>query len=282
VSKLASTVFLLSFGFLVGWNVATRNISYDLPVSRSNSAIEEALAAVYLRRSMTQHRQQRKIYIDLGVNCGNSYYRFKLGKEIGSSTTLSSPDWETYLWEANPQMIDWYLNDLVEKETTEGRKVELIPKAASTQNGSISFFLTKGQGSGTNKDNVPNADCDPNSPYNPSGASTIYGNAGRAGEEVKVPAVDFLAWFKSLELQAGDIVHLKADIEGAEVDIIEAFLADDTNQICFWTQFWTEYHASIFPKDSTEYKRHLQFAETFPRRFEEKCGRMPWPNGVLK
>ena len=99
---------------------------------------------------------------------------------------------------------------------------------------------------------------------------------------MQVPAVDFLAWFKSLNLQAGDIVHVKADIEGAEVDILEAFLADDTNQICLWSQFWTEYHASIFPdKNSAEYKRHSEFEKSFPGEFEKKCGRMPWPNGVL-
>lgn len=278
--KLGQNVLFTSFGILVGWNIAMHNLPFDNAVSRSNAAVEETMMA--LRSPMQKRRRQRKIYIDLGVNCGNTYYRFKDGMEIGSSTTLSTSDWEAYLWEANPQMIEWYLDDLVKKETAKGMKVALIPKAAATQDGVISFFLTKGQGVGTKKDNVPNSLCDPNSRYNPSGASTIYGDANRAGEEVKVPAIDFLAWFKELELQAGDIVHLKADIEGAELDIIEAFLADDTNQICFWSQFWTEYHASIFPKDSAEHKRHSEFEKTFPKEFEKKCGRMPWPNGVLK
>ena len=217
------------------------------------------------------------------MNCGNSYHRFKDGMVIGSETTLSTPDWEAYLWEANPQMIEWYLDDLVKKETSRGmNKVELIPKAAATKDGTISFFLTKGQGLGTKKESFPNSLCDPKSVYNPSGASTINGNAKRAGEEVKVPAVDFLAWFKGLKLQAGDIVHLKADIEGAEIDIIEALLADDTNQICFWYQFLTKYHASIFPKGSDKHRRHSALKKTFPKAFKKKCRRMPWPNGVLQ
>jgi Methyltransferase FkbM domain len=231
-------------------------------------------------------RQQRKIYIDLGVNCGNSYYLFKEGGVVGSRTTLndsSDASWEAYLWEANPQMIDWYLNDLVASERALGRNVHLIPKAASTKdNTTISFYLTKGQELGTPRDRLPNAQCDPHSAYNPSGASSIYGNALRAGQEIKVEAIDFFAWFQRLDLQHGDIVHLKADIEGAELDIIERFLADDeTHQICFWSQFWTEYHAAIFPVGSPEHVRHTQFETTFPLRFEEKCGRPLWPNGVL-
>ena len=229
-----------------------------------------------------QPRRQRKIYIDLGVNCGNSYYRFKEGRVKGSRTTLSSDDWETYLWEANPQMVEWYLNDLVAKERAEGRKVELIAKAAAAEEGTISLFLTKGQEMGVKREVLPNSDCTPNSPYSPSGASTIYGGAKRAGQEIKVPAVDFLAWFKSLQLQAGDIVHMKADIEGAELDIIEAFMADTTNQICLWSQYWSEYHSRIFPNGSEEQRRHEAFEKSLPGRFEDKCGRLLLPNGVLK
>ena len=159
--RFAQNVLMSSFGLLVGWNVAMRKLPYDLPVSRSNAAIEETAVSL---QSPTKRRHQRKVYIDLGVNCGNTYYRFKAGGEIGSETTLSTPDWEAYLWEANPQMIEWYLDDLVKKETAEGMNVQLIPKAAATKDGTISFFLTKGQGIGTNKDSVPNSDCDRNSP----------------------------------------------------------------------------------------------------------------------
>lgn len=219
----------------------------------------------------------RKLYIDLGANCGNSYWRAKLGKSEGTAETLKlpSPDvWETYLWECNPKLIEWFLNDLVKTEPN----VVLIPKAATTSNGSITFHLTAGQ-EGLTKEQSPNPTCDPDSPYQPGGASSIYGNADRAGQAITVEAVDFLAWHKALNLKPGDSVHMKIDIEGAELGIIEQFLMhDDTNQICYWDAFWMEYHKLIFPPGTADYIEHEKFENEFPARFQQKCGRPLWPN----
>ena len=224
--------------------------------------------------------QPRKIFIDLGANCGNTYYRMKNSLVPMSTDTLSSDEWESYLFECNPLMIKHFLNDLVKNETVlHQRKVQLLPYAASDKDGEISFFLTAGQNSISD---MPNTQCDPNSDYNPSGASTIYGNALRAGTKITVPTLNFLDWHKLLRLQKGDIVHIKMDIEGAEVDILETFLhpSETTNQLCYWELFWNEYHKNIFVKDTPEYKQHEQFELTFPQRFEAKCGRPLKPNVV--
>jgi FkbM family methyltransferase len=228
--------------------------------------------------SITGPRQPRKIFVDLGANCGNTYWRMKLNLTHSGENTLTTPDWEAYLFECNPQMINWFLNDLIANETRAHRKVELIPKAASTTNGEVSFFLTSGQDS---IESMPNTQCDPNSGYNPSGASTIYSTAGRAGTKLTVPSIHFLEWHKALQLQANDIVHMKMDIEGAEMDILNEFLdRDETNQICYWELFWNEYHKTIFQPDTTEFKQHEQFENTFPERFQQKCGRPLLPNVV--
>lgn len=218
----------------------------------------------------------RRIYVDLGANCGNSYWRAKLGKSRGTEETLKKPSpevWETYLWECNPQLIDWFLNDLVKSEPN----VVLIPKAASTFNGNITFHLTAGQEQMT-KEQMPNPTCDPDSQYQPGSASTIYLNAKRAGGSLTVDTVNFLEWHKSLQLVKGDSVHMKMDIEGAELDIIEAFLQDDTNQMCYWDAFWMEYHKEIFLKGTADYEIHENFENNFPKQFEVRCGRPLWPN----
>lgn len=44
-----------------------------------------------------QSPKPRKVFIDLGANCGNSY--LKLLKK-----GVVTPDWEVFLWEANPQV----------------------------------------------------------------------------------------------------------------------------------------------------------------------------------
>ena len=96
----------------------------------------------------------------------------------GSQETMNTPDWEVYLWECNPQLIDWFLNDIVANNTN----VQLITKAASTENGHATFFMTAGQEDKPRED-LPNPTCDPKSPYQIGGASTLYGNAKRAGKE---------------------------------------------------------------------------------------------------
>jgi FkbM family methyltransferase len=225
-------------------------------------------------------RIPRRIYIDLGANCGNSYWRAKQGKVLGTMNTLKKPTpyiWESYLWECNPKLIEWFLNDLVATEPN----VTLIPKAATTFNGNITFHLTSGQEQ-LSKELIPNPTCDPNSVYQPSGASTIYSTAKRAGQEITVPTLDFLQWHKELNLQLGDVVHMKIDIEGAELDIIENFLSnDDTNQICYWDIFWIEYHKTIFEIGTNEYNQHEIFEKNFPNRYLAKCGRPLWPNVYL-
>jgi FkbM family methyltransferase len=226
----------------------------------------------------TRRGQPRKIFLDLGANCGNTYYRMIHNVTEYGEETLSSNDWEAYLFECNPQMIQYFLNNLVANETKiNHRMVQLIPRAASTTNGEIQFYLTAGQDS---MDKMPNRECDPHSAYNPSGASTMFGGAHRAGTKISVESINFLEWHKAMNLQPDDRVHIKMDIEGAEVDILEQFLNDTTNQICYWELFWNEYHKEIFKPDTEEYKKHEAFENTFPERFQEKCGRPLLPNVV--
>jgi FkbM family methyltransferase len=252
--------------------ITTSTNHQDSSVAISTSAVASSFAAT--------QRRERRLYIDLGANCGNSYWRAKMGKAVGTAETLKypSPDaWETYLWECNPKIIEWFLNDLVKKEPN----VTLIPKAATTEDGEITFHLTAGQEDMT-RDEIPNKDCDPDSVYQPGGASTIYDTAKRAGRAVTVPAADFFKWHTELGLQPGDSVHMKLDIEGAELGILEKFLADETNQICYWDVFWIEYHKEIFQPGTPEYAQHDELEKTFPKRFEEKCGRPLWPNEFIR
>lgn len=49
--------------------------------------------------------------------------------------------WEVYLWEANPQMVKFYLTALANTDP----QVQVVPLAAWTENRKMKFFLTKGQ-----------------------------------------------------------------------------------------------------------------------------------------
>lgn len=273
VPRLVRNFILLAAVVCVLLGLVTTSITKEIKTNGGQLSLFDLSGAQQQRRN-----HPRKIFIDLGANCGNTYWRMKSNLTQSSERTLSSPDWEAYLFECNPQMIQWFLNDLIANETKANRNVQLIPKAAATFNGEISFYLTAGQDS---IDSMPNTQCDPHSVYNPSGASSIYGTAKRAGTKVTVPAIDFLEWHKSLQLQPDDIVHIKMDIEGAELDILETFLEKDpTNQICYWELFWNEYHKEIFQRNTPEYIQHEKFENTFPQRFEQKCNRQLQPNVV--
>jgi len=66
------------------------------------------------------------IFIDVGANCGNSYWKLKKDPKSG---ILDSDKWETYLWECNPQMNTFFLRDLANTDPS----IHLIEKAASTE-----------------------------------------------------------------------------------------------------------------------------------------------------
>ena len=73
-------------------------------------------------------RQPRRphVFVDVGANCGNSYWKLKNNPNNG---VLDSDDWETYLWECNPQMNKFFLRELAESDPS----IHLIEKAASTE-----------------------------------------------------------------------------------------------------------------------------------------------------
>jgi Methyltransferase FkbM domain len=159
---------------------------------------------------------------------------------------------------------------------------------------SISFFLTKGQEEITSREQFSERGvCDPNSAYSPSGASTVYGDALRAGKSITVETLDFVDWFRKLNLRERDRVAMKMDIEGAERDIMLKMLeplpygldeepptdaGGKTQQqalspACLVDTMWMEYHKAIFPDGSDLYRQHEAFQREFPLLFRKRCGR---------
>jgi len=242
------------------------------------------------------------VFIDVGANCGNSYWKLK--DDPKSGVLDPDEDWEVYLWECNPQMNEFFLRELAASNPS----IHLIEKAASTVDGSLTFYLTRGQEDIRDKSEFSEKGvCDPKSPYSPSGASTVYGTAKRAGKSITVESVNFLRWFDDLVLAAeatrsgrgssattttksasggkdgggnendamkANKVVLKIDAEGAEKDVLEAMVSEGASgAICRVDMLWMEYHYAIFKEGTEEYAIHRKFKEDFPVNFEKKCGR---------
>jgi len=223
-------------------------------------------------------RDPRLVFIDLGANCGNSFKRLRNQKK------LESPDWEAWLWEANPQMVNFYLNDLAKED----RRIRVVELAAWTENKKMQFFLTRGQEDVTDITKFKAHQCKAGSHYQPSGASSLFSGKGDggaddkarrkskyiAGKAVEVDAVDFNEWMRDQELIDADNVILKIDIEGAEIPLLKHML-ESGDEICRVDHFLIEWHSwllsNVAQKEETE-----KFENDFINKtVTEKCGKTP-------
>lgn len=248
----------------------------------------------------------RKIFIDLGANCGNTYLKRKKqfddedneNKNKNEKEEGNNNLWEIYLWEPSPQMHEFFLNDLQKDYPT----IQILPYAAGVgENKDIQLYVHRGQEDVRDKSQFRDKGrCNPNSAYNPSGATTVFNNANNAGKPVVVKQVNFPQWLRQMKLRIGiDRFLFKIDIEGAELDIMEELLMvssssssnnntnnkssiiinDDNdyqdNSICVAELIEMEFHKNIFQKGTEDFVRHELFENTFEERFVNKCGRKP-------
>ena len=217
----------------------------------------------------------RKVFIDLGANCGNSYRRL-LGKKY-----ITGKDWEVYLWEANPQLVSFYLNNLAKKDA----RVRVVPLAAWTENKKMQFFIHKGQEDVKDIKQFKAHKCVTKSHYQPAGASSLFDGRGTGGTDdgerkkglynpgkpVDVDAVDFNAWFKEQGFTADDHILLKIDIEGAEIPLLKHMMENGGNMACDVDHYIIEWHAWLMKGEAAA--RTAKYETTFNETVWQKCGR---------
>lgn len=250
------------------------------------------------REKLPQRQPQpRKIFVDLGANCGNSYLKLRTTSPYwqqtnpsGTTTTTASDEqqqqqvpWDVYLWEANPQLVRLYLNDLASGSSSSANsnpydtgtdRIHIVAAAATTQDTQLQFYLTQDQQQATTKDEFRNGQCDIHNGRNPSGASSLLSQARSVGHQhpVTVPALNFGHWLHQLGLGDDDRLLLKIDIEGAEVDLLQSVLDNYSDDFCRVERLWVEWHAFIFD-DPILQAKHQSFAQRFPEQFRAVCGR---------
>lgn len=207
--------------------------------------------------------------MDLGANCGNTFLQRKrqFDEEGG---------WEVFLWEPSPQMHTFFLNDLAKQNPD----ITTLPFAAgAVDKKDLPLFIHSGQEAVTKKSQFRDGGkCDPTSPYNPSGGSTLFESANVAGKSVFIEQLDFPKWLAENELRVGiDRFIFKIDIEGAELEIMEVLMStdNDDSSICVAEIIEMEFHKGIFSVGTENFVKHEKFEENFFSDFEKKCGRKP-------
>lgn len=211
----------------------------------------------------------RNILIDLGANCGNSYKRLLKTNQLDREG-----NWEVYLWEANPQLIEFYLNDIQSDESVpKNHFVKVVEAAAAASDGFVSFYLTAGQELIRDKSQFPDKGrCDPDSAANPSGSSSLLANKKRVGKPIEVKAIDFARWMNDdLKASDDDYLMIKIDIEGSELQLLDRLMTVVPMGFCHIDKLFIEWHAFKF-RDKETITEHTNYANNFSNKYAEVCG----------
>ena len=74
-------------------------------------------------------------------------------------------------------------------------------------------------------------------------------------------------------MKESDQVIVKMDIEGAELEILQAMLRTGQDVLCSMNTLIIEWHKEIFEKGTEMYKMHDEFENGFPTEYNLICGK---------
>jgi FkbM family methyltransferase len=181
----------------------------------------------------------KRIYIDLGANCGNSYALFK--ERID----------EAHLFEPQPAVFEEWLKPLA--ASTPG--VHAYGAAISDSDGQLDFFV----------DGVfPSKICTFHQGYPHGASSVLKGIAGSGSTKVTVKSMDIaLFMYKILAEQGASKPYLivKIDIEGMETRILNRLRSNKL--LCHVNELLIEWHCSTGPGCRPE-NHDVMFREECP------------------
>ena len=167
--------------------------------------------------------KSRKLFLDCGGFNGSSIRKFL--KETQDSTK-----YDLITFEPNPAFYRCY--------SSFGNNHTLIPAAVWIKEGELKFYLDEIDG---------------------DGSSVLVGKTtGDLNKQFPlfVPSIDFSSWLKK-NINLGDEVYLKLDIEGAEYEVLEKMFSDDTIHLI--KKLYIEWHWTKIPSVSEE--RHNKLVE---------------------
>jgi hypothetical protein len=179
----------------------------------------------------------KNVYIDCGSHYGQGINQFIRMYNM-------TPEWDIYTFEANPTTYKYFLN--INKDLIEKYNIKHFNKAIFTYDGEITI----------------NEETPPNEPNTGMGSSVISLDIwdpqnGTLRDNFKskstIPCIDFSNFLKQF---IGCNVLTKIDIEGAEYDVLEKLIKDDTIKIL--NRAYVEFHCHYFKNsEEMEYRDKL-------------------------
>lgn len=160
----------------------------------------------------------RNVFINVGAG---------LGSDIDGFLNLSPShkDWEIFVFECNPNLI----STIRSKHPT----ANIMVYAASTKDGNSKLYLGKQY---------------VNSSLNPNKINVSI------NDYLEVQTIDFSKWLLDTFTKDDNII-LTLDIEGAEYDLLEKMIGDDSLDLI--DELYVEFHGKKISTVSMHYERHL-------------------------
>lgn len=185
------------------------------------------------------HSGEKVLFVDLGANLGQGYSWFK--------NYFKTPNISFELFEPNPNCV----KKLKLMDDVKAGKVKLHPVGVGKEEGSFDFYgLDESEGG----------------EYSQGGSIVQEHNSSwytsTKERAIKVKVIDFSSYLKSKAVNFDKII-VKMDIEGAEVELLEALMKNNTINLIsilyleFHSQYQSEEHSLSTKKREEKILKHL-------------------------
>jgi FkbM family methyltransferase len=198
--------------------------------------------------------KMKKIFLDCGTHFGQGLRHMIKHKKIDST-------WDVHSWEANPHTYRF----LIDQSCDDIKFVNLYNSAVANFDGEIEINIetTKQK----NSQNLTDFG---------QGSSIISIDEWDSGKHIgkfekkeKVSCIDFSLWIQQKFLK-DDFIIIKLDIEGAEYDLLEKMIHDNT--IDYIDEFYIEWHSRFFKNQEEILIRESKIKKQLGDKIKEYIG----------
>lgn len=196
----------------------------------------------------------KNLFIDCGTNLGQGLYHFNKKFNL-----FNNPNWDIYTFEPNP-----YIN--LDKMFLDVKNITKINKAIWINNTKTIEFMCKGKKDEQFRTKINEGR------YQGGGSqlSFLHKFELPAHDEstiVNVETIDFNEFLKE-QSKHYDKIYVKMDIEGAEFDIIDHLIQNDTLKLIY--ELYVELHGRFY-FSRTEWEQKKKDIENLENNTIEKC-----------
>jgi FkbM family methyltransferase len=196
----------------------------------------------------------KKVFLDCGTHFGQGLrHMFKMKK--------IDPSWEVHSWEANPYTYKF----LIDQQADDIKFIHLHNAAVSNFDGEIEINIETTK----QKNSIELTDFGQGSSIIPIDDWNGGKHIGKFEKKEKISCIDFSSWIQK-NFDKNDFIIIKLDIEGAEYDLLEKMIIDNT--INYVDEFYIEWHSRFFKNQEEIFSRESKILSYLGSRNKNYLG----------